>query len=150
MPDTLTPEERLAACPFCGTEPRFCEMRDVQDDFAHGYTISCDICGIEMADEYQSGVAEAWNRRASPPTSAENAEGGADCGSLDNPATFHLSPPPASLDADAVIERCVKAIIALRPTTNPKLWDQWERGENDALSRAILAIRALKTGGANG
>lgn len=51
-------------CPFCGTEPRFCAVSDVTDKFDHGYTISCDTCGIEMADEYKSGVAEAWNKRA--------------------------------------------------------------------------------------
>lgn len=50
-------------CPFCGTDPMFARVMDMEDDFAHCYTISCSGCGIEMTDEYENTVLDQWNTR---------------------------------------------------------------------------------------
>lgn len=62
-------ELKLLGCPFCGTVPVIIEMRE-PDGFVRSTLIWCDDCSIGHEDEYQSGAAEAWNRRELPARNA--------------------------------------------------------------------------------
>ena len=62
QPDALV--DALSGCPFCGTEPRFCSLTDVKDNFDHWFVISCDECGFEITDEYKDSAVSAWNKRS--------------------------------------------------------------------------------------
>lgn len=59
------------------------------------------------------------------------------------------STPSATPDYRAGMEAAAKVVQAQRSYSNPKLWDQWEKGADKALANAILAIRALLNQPAN-
>lgn len=62
----------LTACPFCGGEAKLTKtVEEYPADGVHPageyeawFHIGCSNCGIEMGDEYRSGVIECWNTRA--------------------------------------------------------------------------------------
>jgi len=56
--------EELKPCPFaCKEDLIFTEQRDCADGYAHGYTIFCPSCGIDMHDEYKDDLVSRWNTR---------------------------------------------------------------------------------------
>jgi len=61
--DKVNASPFIDICPFCSTQPQFTCTRDMTDNFDHGYTLFCEVCGIEMHDEYESEVIERWNKR---------------------------------------------------------------------------------------
>lgn len=65
------PYPHLEGCPFCNGEARLrqtaehydADANSVRGSFTCGYTIGCDDCGFEMADEYLEEVVTRWNTR---------------------------------------------------------------------------------------
>lgn len=58
----------LKPCPFCGPQdkefkPSLYATMDVTLDYTTGHFVRCELCGIEMHDEYEADVVERWNTR---------------------------------------------------------------------------------------
>jgi hypothetical protein len=75
MTNEASEREVLLRCPFCGGPAYVREVIEHYPADADGpagsysawFHIGCDMCGIEVGEEYESSTAALWNRRAAAP-----------------------------------------------------------------------------------
>ena len=69
---SVSVDEELLACPFCGNDPRFVEI-DMSDSgpSSYVYNIVCDACEYRWSDYRKTAMIERWNRRPAPSIDAE-------------------------------------------------------------------------------
>lgn len=98
-------------------------QRDMRFDYAIGYGIRCNECGIEMWEEYEHEVTNRWNRRAAHADRDGVIE---ECRQL---AFDQQSDDPTPGDWNSACLHIADEIASLKSTTEDSHSPPEERGE---------------------